>query len=82
MQSETDNVGYAILPLVQQLVEMCDEAGRCVHWGAMTEHIMDTANIVQVRDAFALAEELGPESPQQHGMSLATDLQKRLMRLR
>lgn len=51
MRSETDIVGYPILPLVHQLVEMCGESGRWVHWGATTQDIMDTANVLQVREA-------------------------------
>jgi 3-carboxy-cis,cis-muconate cycloisomerase len=51
MREETDNVGYPILPLVHQLVAMCGEAGRYVHWGATTQDIMDTAVALQVRDA-------------------------------
>lgn len=51
MRHETDIVGYPILPLVHQLVQMCGEAGRYVHWGATTQDIMDTANVLQVRDA-------------------------------
>ena len=51
MRDETDIVGYPILPLVHQLVEMCGEAGRYVHWGATTQDIMDTAVVLQVRDA-------------------------------
>ncbi|MBP0629105.1 adenylosuccinate lyase family protein [Cupriavidus sp. AcVe19-1a] len=51
MRAETDIVGYPILPLVHQLVAMCGEAGRYVHWGATTQDIMDTAVALQVRDA-------------------------------
>lgn len=51
MREETDIVGYPILPLVHQMVEMCGEAGRYVHWGATTQDIMDTAVALQVRDA-------------------------------
>jgi 3-carboxy-cis,cis-muconate cycloisomerase len=51
MREETNNVGYPILPLVHQLVEMCGEAGRYVHWGANTQDITDTAVALQVRDA-------------------------------
>nr|WP_198157619.1 3-carboxy-cis,cis-muconate cycloisomerase [Methylobacterium nodulans] len=49
LRHETDNVGYPILPLVHQLVKQCGEAGRYVHWGATTQDIMDTANVLQVR---------------------------------
>jgi 3-carboxy-cis,cis-muconate cycloisomerase len=51
MRHETDIVGYPILPLVHQLVAMCGESGRYVHWGATTQDIMDTAVALQVRDA-------------------------------
>ncbi|MFM0513995.1 3-carboxy-cis,cis-muconate cycloisomerase [Paraburkholderia sp. RL17-373-BIF-A] len=51
MREETDIVGYPILPLVHQLVGMCGDAGRYVHWGATTQDIMDTAVSLQVRDA-------------------------------
>jgi len=54
LRRETDNVGYPILPLVHQLASMCGEAGRFVHWGATTQDIMDTANVLQVRDGLAL----------------------------
>lgn len=56
MRHETDIVGYPILPLVHQLVGMCGEAGRYVHWGATTQDIMDTANVLQVRDGLAVVE--------------------------
>ena len=51
MREETDIVGYPILPLVHQMVAMCGDAGRYVHWGATTQDIMDTAVSLQVRDA-------------------------------
>ena len=56
MRHETDIVGYPILPLVHQLVEMCGESGRYVHWGATTQDIMDSANVLQLRDALAIVE--------------------------
>lgn len=56
MRHETDIVGYPILPLVHQLVEMCGDAGRYLHWGATTQDIMDTANVLQVRAALDLVE--------------------------
>lgn len=51
MREETDIVGYPILPLVHQMVAMCGDAGRYVHWGATTQDIMDSAVALQVRDA-------------------------------
>ncbi|MEN9630227.1 MAG: hypothetical protein RJA10_3455 [Pseudomonadota bacterium] len=56
MRHETDIVGYPILPLVHQLVAMCGEAGRYVHWGATTQDIMDTANVLQLREALQLVD--------------------------
>ena len=60
MRHETDIVGYPILPLVHQLVAICGQgegqAGRYVHWGATTQDIMDTANVLQVRAALDLVE--------------------------
>jgi len=60
LRSETEIVGYPILPLVQQLAKMCGQAGRYLHWGATTQDIMDTAVVLQLREAFVLIdEELG-----------------------
>jgi 3-carboxy-cis,cis-muconate cycloisomerase len=56
LRRETEIVGYPILPLVHQLGKMCGEAGRYVHWGATTQDIMDTAVVLQVRDALAVIE--------------------------
>lgn len=57
LRQETDIVGYPILPLVHQLAKMCGEAGRYLHWGATTQDIMDSAVVLQVRDALGLLEE-------------------------
>src|ERR1700751_2309791 len=56
MRHEPDIAGSPILPLVPQLVKMCGEAGRYVHWGATTQDIMDTAVALQVRDALDAVE--------------------------
>jgi 3-carboxy-cis,cis-muconate cycloisomerase len=56
MRHETEIVGYPILPLIHQLVAMCGEAGRYVHWGATTQDIMDTANVLQVRAALEIVD--------------------------
>jgi len=57
LKAETDNVGYPILPLVHQLVTQCGDSGRYVHWGATTQDIMDTALVLQLREAFAAIDE-------------------------
>lgn len=57
LRRETDIVGYPILPLVQQMVKQCGEAGRYVHWGATTQDIMDTALVLQMRAGFTIIEQ-------------------------
>jgi len=57
LREETDNVGYPILPLVHQIAKQCGEAGRYVHWGATTQDIMDTAVVLQLRQALDLIEQ-------------------------
>src|SRR3982751_4437671 len=57
LRHETDIVGYPILPLVHQLVKQCGEAGRYVHWGATTQDIMDTADVLRVRAGLEIIEE-------------------------
>ncbi|MEX2199545.1 MAG: 3-carboxy-cis,cis-muconate cycloisomerase [Burkholderiales bacterium] len=54
LKRETEVVGYPILPLVRQLAAQCGEAGKYLHWGATTQDIMDTAVVLQVRDALGL----------------------------
>ena len=58
LRTGTNLVGYPILPLVRQLAARCaGEAGRYVHWGATTQDIMDTGNVLQLRTALTLIEE-------------------------
>ncbi|MCB1744673.1 MAG: adenylosuccinate lyase family protein, partial [Gammaproteobacteria bacterium] len=53
----TEIVGYPILPLVEQLSELAEEGlGQYCHWGATTQDIMDTADVLQLRDALQLVE--------------------------
>lgn len=56
LRSETDIVGYPILPLVQQMAKQCGDAGRYVHWGATTQDIMDTAVVLQIRSGLEIIE--------------------------
>lgn len=56
LKKETEIVGYPILPLVHQLARMCGPDGEYVHWGATTQDIMDTAVVLQIRDALVLIE--------------------------
>lgn len=56
LRRDTENVGYPIVGLVRQLSEQLGEAGRYLHWGATTQDIMDTATVLQLREAVALIE--------------------------
>jgi 3-carboxy-cis,cis-muconate cycloisomerase len=55
LRQGTNLVGYPILPLIRQLAGKCEgEAGRFVHWGATTQDIMDTGNVLQLREVVAI----------------------------
>jgi len=56
LKRDAENVGYPIVGLVKQLSARLGEAGRYVHWGATTQDIMDTAVVLQVREALDLIE--------------------------
>ncbi len=57
LKSRTERIGYPVLPVVQQLVALCERGlGEWCHWGATTQDITDTATVLQMRDALALIE--------------------------
>jgi 3-carboxy-cis,cis-muconate cycloisomerase len=56
LKAQTDLVGYPIVGVVHELAKQCGEAGRYLHWGATTQDIMDTATVLQLRDALALVD--------------------------
>lgn len=57
LKSRTERVGYPILPLVEQIVAAAkDGLGEYAHWGATTQDIMDTALVLQLREALDLIE--------------------------
>jgi 3-carboxy-cis,cis-muconate cycloisomerase len=57
LKTQTERIGYPVLPVVQQLVGLCrDGLGEWCHWGATTQDITDTATILQIRDALTLVE--------------------------
>lgn len=57
LQARSQIVGYPILPLVEQLAEWApDSLGQYAHWGATTQDIMDTADVLQIKDALGLVE--------------------------
>lgn len=52
-----DETVHPLVALIWQLSERCaDNAGRYVHWGATTQDVMDTALILQLKDAYPLFE--------------------------
>ena len=57
IKSQTERIGYPVLPVVQQLVSLCQGGlGEWCHWGATTQDITDSATILQIREALALVE--------------------------
>ncbi|MFN8492852.1 MAG: adenylosuccinate lyase [Caldilineaceae bacterium] len=57
LRQSTNLVGYPIVGLVKQLAGLCQgEAGRYVHWGATTQDMMDTGNVLQLREALTIIE--------------------------
>jgi 3-carboxy-cis,cis-muconate cycloisomerase len=58
LKTQTEVIGYPVLPVVQQLVAACsDRLGEYCHWGATTQDITDTATIMQTREALVLIEQ-------------------------
>ena len=57
LRARTGIVGFPIVGLVEQLVASCsDGLGEYAHWGATTQDIMDTADVLQFREALILLE--------------------------
>src|SRR5271157_5390066 len=57
LKTQTERIGYPVLPVVQQLVALCrDGLGEWCHWGATTQDITDSATVMQIREALVLIE--------------------------
>lgn len=57
LAERTRIVGYPILPLVEQMSDWAEDGlGQYCHWGATTQDIMDTADVLQIRAALDLVE--------------------------
>ena len=54
LAASTGRVGVPVVGVVAQLRAACGKASGFVHWGATTQDIMDTALVLQLRDALAL----------------------------
>ncbi len=52
LQAKTEQVGYPIIPVINQIVAACkDGLGEFAHWGATTQDITDTATVLQIRES-------------------------------
>ena len=60
LKREMDRTSHPIVPLVRAIEAKCDgDAGQYVHWGATTQDIMDTGQVLQIREAWGvIGEEL------------------------
>src|ERR1700758_3236274 len=57
LKTQTEKIGYPVLPVVQQLVALCrDGLGEWCHWGATTQDITDSATVMQIREGLVLVE--------------------------
>ncbi|MDO8876457.1 MAG: 3-carboxy-cis,cis-muconate cycloisomerase [Pseudolabrys sp.] len=57
LKTETERIGYPVLPVVNQLVKLCkDKHGEWAHWGATTQDLTDTAAVLQIRESLDLLE--------------------------
>jgi 3-carboxy-cis,cis-muconate cycloisomerase len=58
LKKQTERIGYPVLGIVQQIVELCaDGLGEWCHWGATTQDITDTVAVMQIRAALELVEQ-------------------------
>ncbi len=62
MKAEMDRTSHPIVPLVRAMEEKCAkggggdglDAGGYIHWGATTQDVMDSGQILQIKDAWAV----------------------------
>src|SRR3990172_2168768 len=54
-----DETVHPLVSMIWQLSQQCaGDAGRYVHWGATTQDVMDTAIVLQIRDALGLFDDV------------------------
>ncbi len=50
-----DTTLHPLVPVIWQFAQICEDgAGRYIHWGATTQDVMDTAQVLQIRDALGI----------------------------
>src|SRR5918996_1669464 len=55
LKKQTERIGYPILGIVQQIVDLCAEGlGEWCHWGATTQDITDTTVVLQIREGLEI----------------------------
>ena len=53
-----DKTVHPLVSMIWQLSNLCEgEAGHYVHWGATTQDVMDTAIVLQIKEAFPIFEQ-------------------------
>lgn len=57
MGKEITEISHPIVPMVRQLTDVCENGyGQYVHWGATTQDIMDSANVLQLKEVIVILE--------------------------
>jgi len=57
MGEEIKKTNHPIVPLIRQLSDVCENRyGQYVHWGATTQDIMDSANVLQLKEVINIVE--------------------------
>ena len=58
MKQMIDQTLHPIVPLIRAFKDICEGgAGEYIHWGATTQDIMDSAVVLQLKDAIAIIEQ-------------------------
>lgn len=57
MKKGIDKTWHPLVPFIQEYERLCDNGmGQYLHWGVTTQDVMDTATILQVKEALAIIE--------------------------
>lgn len=52
LYAASQHTHHPLIPILKVFTALCGDAGKYVHWGVTTQDILDTATVLQVRDAF------------------------------
>jgi 3-carboxy-cis,cis-muconate cycloisomerase len=57
IKQQVDQTVHPIVPLIRVLKDACQgDSGEYIHWGATTQDIMDTAMVLQIKEAYPILE--------------------------